>query len=58
MLGAQVYAALLYYYEHKDEIARKIAEEAADIKVRVQADMSPLAQRFREQIRQRQILST
>jgi hypothetical protein len=50
---AQVYAALLYYHEHKDEIDREIAEEAADIKARAQADMSPLAQRLREQIRHR-----
>ncbi len=50
---AQVYAALLYYHEHKDEIDREIAEEAADVKARAQADASSLAQRLREQIRQR-----
>jgi uncharacterized protein (DUF433 family) len=50
---AQVYAALLYYYDHKVEIDREIDEEAADIKARAQADMSPLAQRLREQIKRR-----
>ncbi len=49
----QVYAALLYYHEHKDEIDREIAEEAADIRTRAQADNSPLAQRLRAQIRER-----
>jgi uncharacterized protein (DUF433 family) len=49
----QVYAALLYYYEHKEEIDREIAEEAADIKARAAADMSPLAQRIRAAIKQR-----
>jgi uncharacterized protein (DUF433 family) len=50
---AQVYAALLYYQEHKDQIDREIAEEAADIRARAQADMSPRAQRVREGIRRR-----
>lgn len=51
---AQVYAALLYYQEHKDEIDREIAEEAADIKARAQADRSPLAQKMRQAIEERQ----
>ncbi|HEX8033644.1 MAG TPA: DUF433 domain-containing protein [Ktedonobacterales bacterium] len=50
---AQVYAALLYYAEHKEEIDRQIAEEAADIKARAAADMSPLAQRIRAAIAER-----
>lgn len=50
---AQVYAALLYYAEHKAEIDREIAEEAADIKARAAADMSPLAQRIRSAIAER-----
>ena len=50
---AQVYAALLYYYDHKDEIDREITEESSDIKARAQADMSPLAQRLREGIKKR-----
>lgn len=49
----QVYAALLYYYEHKDEIDREIAEEAADMKARAAADMSPLAQKVRAAIKDR-----
>lgn len=49
----QVYAALLYYYEHKDEIDREIAEEAEDIRARAQADMSPLAQKVRAAIAER-----
>lgn len=40
---AQVYAALLYYEEHKDEIDREIAEDLADITSRAAADTSPLA---------------
>jgi len=35
----------------KEEIDREIADEAADIKARAQADVSPLAQRIREGIR-------
>lgn len=50
---AQVYAALLYYHEHKDEIDREIAEEAADIRARAQADNSPLAQKVREAVKRR-----
>lgn len=50
---AQVYAALLYYQEHKDEIDREVAEEAADITARAKADMSPLAQRIRAAIKER-----
>lgn len=50
----QVYAALLYYYEHEEEIDHEIAEEAADVKARAQADMSPLAERIRQAIKERQ----
>lgn len=50
----QVYAALLYYYEHKDEIDQEIAEEAADIKARAAADMSPLAQKIRAALKERE----
>lgn len=49
----QVYAALLYYFDHKEEIDREIAEETADIKARAAADMSPVAQRVRAAIAQR-----
>lgn len=44
---AQVYAALLYYEEHKDEIDREIAEDSADITSRAAADTSPLALKIR-----------
>lgn len=50
---AEVYAALLYYYEHKDEIDREIQDEATDIQARAQADMSPLAQKMRAAIAER-----
>jgi uncharacterized protein (DUF433 family) len=50
---AQVHAALVYYYEHQEEIDREIAEEAADIKARAQADTSPLAKRMRHAIEER-----
>lgn len=48
---SQVYAALLYYSEHKEEIDREIAEEAADIRARAQADNSPLARRVRKAVK-------
>lgn len=44
---AQVYASLLYYEEHKDEIDREIAEDSADITALAAADTSPLALRIR-----------
>lgn len=50
---AQVHAALLYYYEHQEEIDREIAEEAADIQARAAADTSPLAERVRRAIKER-----
>lgn len=40
----EVYAAVLYYYEHKDETDREIAEEAAEVKAHAAADRSPAAQ--------------
>ena len=49
----QVYAALHYYYEHKEEIDREIAEDRAYVKARAQEDMSPLAQRLRQHIKER-----
>lgn len=50
---AQVHAALLYYYEHQSDIDREIAEEAAEIRARAQADQSVLAQRMRHAIQTR-----
>ena len=49
---AEVYAALHYYYDHKDEIDREIDEERAYLKARAQEDMSPLAQRLRQHIKE------
>lgn len=42
----EVYAALLYYYEHKDEIDAEIAAENAEIHRRAAADTSPLAKKI------------
>lgn len=44
---AQVYAALVYYYDHQEEIDRQIEEEDAEIRARAAADTSPRAQRLR-----------
>jgi len=46
---AQVYAALSYYYDHQEEVDREMVEEDADIRARGAVDMSPLAQRLREE---------
>jgi uncharacterized protein (DUF433 family) len=50
---ADVYAALLYYEEHKAEIDREIAEDDAFIRARARADMSPHAQKMRRAIAER-----
>lgn len=51
----EVYAALLYYYEHKDEIDAEIAAEDAEIRARAaaDADASPLAQKIRATLEER-----
>ena len=49
----EIYAALHYYYEHKDQIDQEITNEDAYIKARAQEDMSPLAQRLRQHIKER-----
>ena len=49
----EVYAALLFYYEHKDEIDAEIAAEDAEIRARAGADSSSLAQKIRAAIDQR-----
>lgn len=49
----EVYAALLYYYEHKDEIDAEIAAENAEIRARGAADTSPLARKIREAVEER-----
>lgn len=50
---AEVYAALHYYYDHKEEIDRELDEESAELKRRAQADTSPLAQKLRQAIKAR-----
>ena len=50
---AQVAAAIHYYYEHQAEIDREIAEDIAYVKQRAQEDMSPLAQKIRQAIKER-----
>ena len=54
---AQVYAALLYYYEHQDEIDREIVEEDAAIAAHAVADTSQLARRIRAEIAERKLQS-
>ena len=41
---------LAYYYDHKDEIDREIAQEAAEHTARADADTSPIAMRMRKAI--------
>ncbi len=50
---ADVHAALAYYYDHKDQIDRELAEEDAEHAFRAAADTSPVAQRMREAIAER-----
>jgi uncharacterized protein (DUF433 family) len=50
---AEVHAALAYYYDHKGEIDREIAREAAEHAARADADTSPIAIRLREAIARR-----
>lgn len=49
----EIYAALHYYYDHKEEIDREIDEENAELKRRAQEDTSPLAQKLRQAIKAR-----
>lgn len=44
----EVYAALLYYYEHKDETDAEIASENAEIRARAAADTSSVVQKLRD----------
>lgn len=50
---AEVHAALVYYYDHKDEIDRALAEEAAEHAAQADADASPIAERMRQSIAER-----
>lgn len=47
---ADVYAALAYYYNHKDQIDRELAEEDVEHARRAAGDTAPIAQRMREAI--------
>ena len=49
---AEVYAALHYYYDHKEEIDREITEETAEQKRLAQESMSPFALRLRQHIKE------
>ncbi|HEU5367523.1 MAG TPA: DUF433 domain-containing protein [Ktedonobacterales bacterium] len=50
---AQVYAALTYYYDHKEEIDREIKEEDACIAAQADVDTSPVAERMRQALAER-----
>lgn len=50
---AEVHAALVYYYDHKGEIDRELADELAAHAALADADMSPIAQRMRAAIAER-----
>lgn len=50
---AEFHAALVYYYDHKDEIERELAEEAAEHAAHADADISPLAERMRRAVAER-----
>lgn len=50
---AEVHAALVYYYDHQDEIDCEIDQEAAEANMRAAMDTSPIAQRMREAIAER-----
>lgn len=49
---AEVYAALHYYYDHKEEVDRELDEESAELKRRAQEDTSPFAQMLRQRIKE------
>lgn len=50
----EVYAALLYYYEHKEEIDAEIAAENAEIRAQAAADTSLLAKKIQTMRDERQ----
>lgn len=49
----EVYAALRYYENHKEDIDREIVEEDAEVKRLAQESMSPFAQKLRQHIKER-----
>ncbi len=50
----QVYAALTYYYDHQEQIDREIQEHDDFIAAQADADTSPVAERMRQAIAERQ----
>ena len=46
---AEVHAALVYYYDHKDEIERELFDEDTAHVTLADADMLPIAERKRRQ---------
>jgi uncharacterized protein (DUF433 family) len=50
---AEVHAALVYYYDHKDEIDRDLEEEAAQHAASTDADTLPIPQRMRAAVAER-----
>jgi uncharacterized protein (DUF433 family) len=50
---AEVYAALSYYYDHKEWIDRESKEEDEEVRRRAREDTSELAERVRKEIRRR-----
>lgn len=50
---AEVHAALVYYYDHKDEIDRELLEEDAEHRARAEADTLPIMQCMRAAIEER-----
>lgn len=55
---AEVHAALVYYYDHKDEIDGEIEREAVEHAAHAEADHSPIAERMRALIVERKRLQT
>jgi uncharacterized protein (DUF433 family) len=51
---AEVHAALVYYYDHKDEIERELADEDTAHATLADADMSPIAERMRAAMAERE----
>jgi len=50
---AEVYAALAYYHDHKEELDRKAAEDDARLAAYAANDTSPLAEDLRRKLRKR-----
>jgi uncharacterized protein (DUF433 family) len=51
---AEVHAALTYYYDHKEEIDREIEEHDTCIAEHADADTSPIAERMRQLLAEKQ----